>query len=242
MKQHVRQARTPLNLSPSSQERLTAYVLAAGAAGVGVMALSTPSQAEVVYTPAYMMVHPNQFHVGLALDLNGDGVTDFELINYIRGTYGRELVAPAARGNQVVGSGSYASALVPGVTIGSGGPFAHRARGTLMGVWNDQSGIFSSNGPWKNTRNRYLGFKFLINGEYHFGWARMTIDLDHMLLTGYAYETVAGKAIIAALESGAHDAASIVPKDRSTPALANASLGRLAQGAASLIAWRRTAA
>jgi nicotinic acid phosphoribosyltransferase len=49
-------------LSPSSarsisnhqlQHRLNLYALAAGAAGVSMIALATPSEAEVIYTPAH---------------------------------------------------------------------------------------------------------------------------------------------------------------------------------------------
>ena len=235
MKQHPSRFKAPSNLSPSSQRRLTSYALAAGAAGVGVLALASPSEAEIVYTPTNVMIHAN---VGLKLDLNGDGVADFELVNSTRGADGGQLVAPKATGNHVIGSGIYAAALVPGVTIGNGGPFAHRARGTLMAVWSDFSNVLSSNGPWKNTRNRYLGFKFLINGEVHFGWARLSVDVSDVLLTGYAYETVANKAIVAGQTSGSDQASRVNPADPSPP-LTSATLGRLAQGAAGLFAWRR---
>jgi len=236
MKQHPRRSKTPSNLSPSSQRRLASYALAAGAAGVGVLALASPSEAEIVYTPTNVMLHVN---VGLKLDLNGDGVADFELMNSTRGADGGQLVAPKVTGNHVIGSGIYASALVPGVTIGNGGPFAHRARGTLMATWTDFSNVLGSRGPWKNTRNRYLGFKFLINGEIHFGWARLSVDVSDMLLTGYAYETVAGKAIVAGQTSGGDQASSANPAENGSQVAAGATLGRLAQGATGLVAWRR---
>jgi hypothetical protein len=236
MKQHPRRFKTPPNLSQSTQRRLTSYALAAGAAGVGVLALASPSEAEIVYTPTNVMIHTN---VGLKLDLNGDGVADFELLNSTRGAVGGQRVAPKVTGNHVIGSGIYASALLPGVTIGNGGPFAHRARGTLMAGWSDFSNFLSSHGPWKNTRNRYLGFKFLINGEVHFGWARLSVDVSDVLLTGYAYETVANKAIVAGQTSGSHQAGRASPAENGSQVAARASLGRLAQGAAGLFAWRR---
>jgi hypothetical protein len=232
MPQHPRRSKTPSKLSPSSQRRLSSYALAASAAGVGVLALASPSQAEIVYTPTNVMIHTN---VGLKVDLNGDGVADFELMNSTRGALGGQRVAPKVTGNHVIGSGIYASALVPGVTIGNGGPFAHRARGTLMAGWSDFSNFLSTHGPWKNTRNRYLGFKFLINGEVHFGWARLSVDVSDMLLTGYAYETIANKAIVAGQTSGSDKASGANP---GSPA-SSATLGRLAQGAAGLVAWRR---
>jgi hypothetical protein len=52
------------------------YALAAGAAGVGVLALTQPAEAKIVYTPANV-------HIGVGkhyhLDLNHDGATDFTI-------------------------------------------------------------------------------------------------------------------------------------------------------------------
>ena len=234
MKQHVRRFKTPSNLSPSSQRRLSSYALAATAAGVGALALATPSEAEIVYTPANVRIPAR-----LKLDLNNDGIADFELMSTSFGHGGGQLVAPVVHGNKVVGFGSYASALVPGVTVGSGGPFAHRAQGTFMANWIESSGVISSFGPWRNTRNRYLGFKFLINGAVHFGWARLSVDTNHMLLTGYAYETVANKAIVAGKTSGGDETSRGNPADPGSQVASSATLGRLAQGAAGLFAWRR---
>jgi len=241
MKQHRRQSRAPVSLSPSCQRRLTSYAMAAAAAGVGTLALATPSEAEIVYTPTNVKIPVRTFQLGFGykLDLNGDGIADFELMNSTFAHGGNAFVAPVVQGNKVVGFGSYASALVPGVTVGSGGPFAHRAQGTFMANWIESSGVISSFGPWRNTRNRYLGFKFLINGAVHFGWARLSVDTNHMLLTGYAYETVANKAIVAGKTSGGDETSSGNPADPGSQVASSATLGRLAQGAAGLFAWRR---
>jgi len=241
MKQHPRRSQTPSNLSQSSQRRLASYALAAGAAGVGVLALASSSQAEIVYTPTQTKIHNNGQVFGFKLDLNGDGITDFELANWIYGAEGWNLVHGAITGNHVVGSGTYAFALAAGANIGPAGPFAHpprSAEATSMARWNDFSNFLYSYGPWKNTRNRYLGFKFLINGEVHFGWARLSVDTDTMLLSGYAYETIANKAIVAGQTSGSDQASSADPGSPVT----NATLGRLAQGAAGLVAWRKNPA
>ena len=68
-------------------------------------------------------------------------------------------------------------------------------------------------GPWvnglkgKGVKNRYLGVKFKIKGKYHYGWARMSVTCRGKpaiapTLTGYAYETIANKAIIAGKTKG----------------------------------------
>jgi hypothetical protein len=81
------------------------------------------------------------------------------------------------------------------------------------------------------TQNRYLGMKFMINGEAHYGWARFSVTVNVFLeatLTGYAYETIPNKPIITGKTNGP-DVVAAEP----------ASLGRLAQGASGISAWRQ---
>jgi hypothetical protein len=92
-------------------------------------------------------------------------------------------------------------------------------------------GTFTGNGPWMGNKTRYLGLKFFINGKAHYGWARVkvaqAIDGSPRLsatITGYAYETVANKAITTGKEKGP-DAASIQP----------ATLGHLARGSSATL-------
>ena len=58
-------------------------------------------------------------------------------------------------------------------------------------------------GPWVHVTNRYLLLKFTINGKFHYGWARLNVRVPYrefelaVTLTGYAYETIPGKGIVA---------------------------------------------
>ena len=70
--------RLPVSLSHILDQKLLGYVAAASAAGVGLVALAKPSQAEVVYTPTNQLIKP---FATLDLDLNNDGVTDFVIQN-----------------------------------------------------------------------------------------------------------------------------------------------------------------
>jgi len=229
--------RNPSSLSAANQRRLSGYATAATAAGVGILALSTPADAEVVYTPAHHILEAEaQPTQGYKLDLNGDGIADFELINSTFGHGGNQSAKPAGH-NQVMGAGIYAFALASGAAIGPNGPFQSA---NFMAGWIDSSGSITVKGLWANTRNRYLGFKFLIDGEYHFGWAQISIYNNHMKLDGYAYETVANQPIKAGQENEPGDAANISPT-HSGSVTAAATLGHLAQGAAGLVAWRREA-
>jgi hypothetical protein len=58
-------------------------------------------------------------------------------------------------------------------------------------------------GEWgndgKGLKNRYLGFRFAIKNKAHYGWARVSVSEYPFAatLTGYAYETIPNKPIIA---------------------------------------------
>jgi len=77
--------RQTANLSDLLHQQLTSYALAAGAAGVSVLALTQPSEARIVYTPAEKVLAGSG---SIALDLNQDGVKDFRLFQTFTHTSG----------------------------------------------------------------------------------------------------------------------------------------------------------
>jgi len=230
--------REPSRLSEAFHRKLGMYAASAAAAGVGALALAAPAGADVVFTPVHHLITRNS---SFALDLNHDGKVDF----YINETEGCSTFFCNTRlyayvpfykdhGNAVVGQNTFpfhAFALRQGSKIdperrfgGSALFFRSRTRGVTSGACT---------GSWVNAANRYLGLKFFINKEIHFGWARLSASCDSKadvvgVVTGYAYETVANTPILAGQRS---DAAAVRP----------ASLGLLALGAHGLAAWRRTA-
>jgi hypothetical protein len=91
-------------------------------------------------------------------------------------------------------------------------------------------------GDWANVKDRYLGMRFLVgSGKYHFGWARLSVSCSRNgispTLTGYAYETIPNKPIIAGKTKGP-DVITVQP----------ATLGHLAAGASAISAWRKESA
>jgi len=107
-------------------------------------------------------------------------------------------------------------------------------------LWQDQWG----NGG-KGLKDRYLGLKFYIKGEVHFGWARVTVTTSGKTftatLTGYAYETIPNKSIIAGKTKGPDDvsAEKLSPATSVAPTRTPATLGMLAMGSPGLSIWRR---
>jgi hypothetical protein len=187
----------PVPISDSLQRKLSFYALAAGAAGASVLATSSPAEGEVVYTPAHQVIGRTQKY---AIDLNHDGITDFTLDNSFsqggqRGSYKRALltVEPAA-GEIVCSSERYAAAaLQKGAEIGRKDEFAKACSVMAFRTVEGSFGTYSF-GRWFNVSNLYLGLRFEIQGQVHYGWARLTVKWNHAYwivatLTGYAYET-----------------------------------------------------
>ncbi len=246
MKSSPRPARAASPLSATLHNHLNAYALGATAAGVTLLAATQPARAEIVFTPVNGQIANGE---RLSLDLNHDGVVDFKLINDLHQSttpFGDDLsIKPVVAGNAVWGGRSnrvfyFAAALPPGIAINSQAPF--QARQLNLAFASLTAITYVSGGPWKSARNRFLGLKFLINGEVHFGWARLTVTADKhkeevtAVLTGYAYETVANTPINAGQTSGPAQSASLTePTPSSGPSL----LGFLALGSSGLSAWRR---
>jgi hypothetical protein len=243
---------TVSDLSGSVQQQLNKYAIAAGAAGVSVLALAQPVEAKIVYTPASVQLSGNQHY---DLDLNNDGVTDFTLShfsthrNYHKGGYDAQAMEEQpATGNGVIGKPP--AALVARAIVGHGKLFYG-----ISGIMAFSGGYCGLNhcthhhgGNWLGVKNRYLGLEFQIKGRTHYGWARLTFE-DGVLsatLTGYAYETIAGKSIRAGLTKGTADESGEVDFGpgafMTAPAPVApqaASLGMLALGAQGVTLWRR---
>jgi hypothetical protein len=233
-----RPVRVPKQVSESLHHRLNSYAIVASAAGVGLLALAQPAEARIIYTPANIKLRPNRSYY---LDINHDGVRDFELDNvnvsprsctcYIQ----QVLVTKKQNGKGIWGTShnplSYASALSSGVQIGSNRKLTAGQKLMWGGSVNKSNhSSYRTYGLWKNAENRYLGLKFIsVRGQQvHYGWARLSVTVAGKppyataVLTGYAYETIPNKPIIAGKTHGGNQA----------------TLGHLATGASAIPAWR----
>jgi hypothetical protein len=240
-----RPSRTPSILSASLHRSLNAYGLAASAAGMGVQVLAQPVEAKVVYTPAHVVIPGDSGYY--FLDLNHDGVPDLRFANWLACTetcwnslyvFAPIADSPIKGKNAVVGARThtytFAYALDKGAIIGGKEPFKWFADLVRVGM-----------GPWYDVTDRYLGIKFQIKGKTHYGWARLsvtgTFDTTIATITGYAYETIPNKSIIAG-ETKGPDHTSIEGRDPaalSAPTRESAALGALAMGAPGLSIRRR---
>ena len=208
---------------------------------VAILAAATPASAEIVYTPEHVILKANSTY---QIDLNHDGINDFGIQNLPIFHSSALLAIPEVTGNQVVRPAAGSLSAVPlnlGGPIGPNRQFASRTTyGGFFMVINGGYGTLTwFRGPWAKASNKYLGLKFLIDGEVHYGWARLTVMKGYSTLTGYAYETVANQPIRAGAESGADEAAAAYPDQLAEPVSPMATLGMMARGAGGLALWRR---
>jgi len=258
-------ARSRTALNSNLERKLWMYATAATAAGVGILA-ATPAEAKVVVTQTNTAISPS-----VALDLNHDGIIDFNLTKWVAGAsieafsyllvchemYQRashQCLSSSSQANDanvVRGTSAGALDLPFGAPIGPGQQFAGtKGRVTMGGRHVISSASFHEQtwyGPWvaggAGVKNRYLGLKFKIGSQFHFGWARVTVTTTashgfSAVLTGYAYETIPGKAIHAGAISDA-DQAALESAPLSIKPDRQASLGMLSLGSMGLTIWRR---
>jgi hypothetical protein len=235
-------------LSQTDDHRLNLYSLAAVAAGVSLVALAQPADAEVVVTRKTIGIN-----VGAPafVDLNKDGIADFEFsVTTFRTNKSShlnvKLAAKALTGGEVVGEkkypnlGPYASALVRGAKIGPSAHFSSsRGEITIQRLSAFSSGNGRTYGNWSyySGKNHFLGVKFLIKGETHYGWIRLALgpvpQTVPTSVIGWAYETVANKKITA----GETSDDSSQPAGSDQRKITGPSLGMLALGAGGLALW-----
>lgn len=257
-----KRSRSPL--SAGLEKNLSSYALAAGSAGVALLACAQAASAKVVITKVDITVRINGGP--LQFDINDDGQMDFALSAYAFGGctstsarlkhhkarpplgcgfFNDQLrVVPAQAANEVWQAGtSYgyncAADLGRGVRIDRLRPFAAGVMVMYGDVGTSAGNQFC---PWRfhNPPKYYLGVKFLDTGRnVHYGWVRVASGGISATITGYAYETIPNKPILAgAINETGDEATLLEPSNLPSKGAQPASLGYLALGSVGLSAWR----
>jgi hypothetical protein len=243
----VKRSRLPEILS----RRVTTYVIAASAAGVTATAMvasaETP-QGPIVYTPANVslsglgMTHFN-------VDLNHDGIADFRLemtnTRWVSSGGGGDGGHASFWDLPYGGNGAMPRPLPKGALIGTSGGFNGNDR-LAWGRSANHSGHggYYTGGPWaQSDAEKYLGVRFLIDGETHYGWVRMSVFTEPSnigaTITGFAYNTVANQPLKAGEGAQKPNRASLHPASLPPATFRPASLGALSLGAAGIALWRK---
>ncbi len=198
--------------------RLPRYAAAAVAASAGP---ALPAAIIHITAPFNVNTHGSAH----AWDIDGGGTDDFQFFNNYSSASSRSLLAfrgnagnAWVRGNA---SASFHLRAVPGnFTIGAAGPFQASAQVAFSSNGAPQGGLHSG--------AEYVGFKFQLTGQTHYGWANITLGGSGLTFNDWAYESTADTPIAAG---------AVVPE----PAQSAAGLGLLALGAAGVAAFKRRA-
>jgi hypothetical protein len=236
--------RRPVELKEGLARRLSSYASAAGGAirdalaapvgggwvvagvaGVGMLALSTPAQADIVPGNSFSVFFGTHFW-----DVDGNGVADFIGFAVSAGHNGLAFALGSIRGTS--GAGLLAGPLGAGYKVGPGDPFGGSGAfaAAFFTYTNTQMTRRSTRGSWAN-KSGYLGFVFDISGQAHYGWAYLSVSVGTAGIPGYSavagpvyYNTIPNQPIFTG-------------ETTSTPE--PGTLGLLALGALGLGFWRR---
>ena len=222
-----------------SNDRGTRRTAAKGLAAIGLVSgLSLVSEktadAGIVYSGP-KNIEVDSTSPSYNLDVNGDSVTDYT-INWnlpVAGvssdvTFSSPGISGGAVNNAVVIDGSFAAALDSGMSITGASTFGGGTQ--TLGTDNYESKSPVTTGPFPNQHDKYLGLRFDIAGQWHYGWALLDVVAtggtgQTVTIKGWAYDDEAGASIVAGNTSSP---ISSVPEP--------ASLLQLAMGAVGLAA------
>jgi len=209
------------------EKRLAIYMLAGGA----ILAAPVASRAGTIsYSGIQNIVvtGPGSYD----LDLNADLITDFTLSAQIGDDFGKVSVTPSAD-NSVATDGSFkVTAFQPSdqINLAAGNWKRHSAFNMVSVRYNKSSSKSTTVGNWDpDGTPAYLGLRFVISGNTHYGWAQVATNVSsassRFQLIDWAYEIRP--------DTGIHvgDTVGEVPEP--------STLSLFALGAAGLLAWRR---
>ncbi len=187
-----------------NKTKLSSYTAFAGAIVAG-----SAANAQVTYTD----VNPDVVADSLnpyAIDFNGDNTPDLAFgVQHLSGSFSQQgqaftyegafayAVLPA--GLAVVNPADTTTAVLDcGVSVAQASPF-----GTSSGAILGYAALISpinypvAVGPWLGVADKYLGFKFTVGANTHYGWARLSVaaNAETITIKEYAFNATPDGAI-----------------------------------------------
>lgn len=190
------------------QKKLNAY-----AAAAGTLAVAGAANAQIVYTDINpdTVIHDSLFY-NLDMDNNGQPELRFETITYQLSSGSVQIAGLSILGNAsnaVLGS-LYSSSYPVPFSMNNGDSISNTST-----PWQDQTmnngvqylgGVYGSYsiGNWLGVNDKYLGVRFKIGANTHYGWVRLSVSAgaDTITIKDYAYQTLPGVGITAGQQVG----------------------------------------
>ncbi len=172
---------------------------------VSIFALSLKSNAQIIYTD----INPDTTLTGSTsspfhyyyMDLNHDSVIDFKFAHFFPNASFVSAEIYCQFGNnqdeEILCNNNYPMALNNAATIDqNAGTWVN----TVSGSSNSAlylNGFGGSTGNWIGVIDKYVGLRIKLNGQWHYGWARMDIPASaaNMIIKDYAIQGTANTAI-----------------------------------------------
>jgi hypothetical protein len=235
-------ARKSADLAEPLVRHLNGYRLAASAAGVAMLACTTPANASPVCGTLTLTFSATET---FAFNPAHEKVAPFNIAQ----TYNEVSSHPGSRiirafftpntpdGKPLLNANKFPAYVASGANIGPGGHFGTPKSYGLLFQYNYSNRI---KGPFSSGQVGYVGFEFSESAQTHYGWIRIQMvrggfgNYPSLTVSEYGYESSPNTAIAA----GNCTAAPTAARPAATKASAPASLGLLALGAQGLHAWR----
>ena len=203
----------------SLRKKLIKYSAAVGSVAINTLKVSS----QIEYTdisPDFILTGSNNFH---SLDLDGD-LLDETLLNTFTGSFNGSFSSGPYSGLSCIDyyKGAMArgenntellweefidiEALSSNYMINNGAYFYNPSSVlTPLGVQIEKVAqsfsynTFSYQGKWPGQTDKYLGLKFEIGSDTHYGWIRMDVtpDCDSIIIKDFGYNTVPNQGILA---------------------------------------------
>ena len=205
--------RRAATLSSSLEHRLGSYAVVAAAAGIGLLAPG--ASAQVFYTPATIKISDGEYF----LNFDCGPRNAFWIANRLEGPtfYGnsaRELELNGSMYGSVIADSKGPIALPAGSEVGSSRTFvnAYKKEQIMASAYKSiyYRTYLGVRGHFANSKLAFLGLKFEIGGQVHYGWAEFSVSasatktnlLVGATLMGYAFENTPNMAIKTGQTSG----------------------------------------
>ncbi len=175
----------------TTKQRLKNYATLAGAA----LVVAQQANADIVYTDIF----PDNTNNGgsFDIDMNNDGTDDFRLDMFLASSYNMYIYNLNANNGVFASTGGSAYAMNMSSAINASLTFD---TGSRIDMANGSFFTYATgSGNWAGVTDGYLGVRFMIGTNTHYGWIRLSVNgaVNSFTVKDYAFENTPNTTILA---------------------------------------------